>query len=85
MITMQGCHQTIHVITGNKVIFHLLSLHCGYGKRYLSPFVTQTASKICCTNIAAYVQGPALVLAPSLAAKVKVVDFCDEKITSPTT
>jgi hypothetical protein len=56
--------------------------------RHWQPFATQTFSKFCHTSTAAYVRGSALVLVPSLAAKINVVGFphyrvmdrfCDEK------
>jgi hypothetical protein len=57
----------------------LLSPHHGYGKRHWSPFAALSLSKVCCTSIAAYVRGPALVLLPNLASKVKMVGFPDNR------
>jgi hypothetical protein len=57
----------------------LLSPHHGYGKRHWSPFAAQQLYKVCCTSIAAYVRGPALVLIPNLVSKVKMVGFPDDR------
>ena len=59
-------------------MIRLLSPHHGYGKRHWSPFAAQPLSKVYCTSIAAYVRGPAPVLVPYLASKVKMVGFPDD-------
>jgi hypothetical protein len=60
-------------------MIRLLSPHHGYVKSHWSPFAAQPLSKVCCTSIAAYVRGPALVLVPNLASKVKMVGFSDDR------
>jgi hypothetical protein len=77
VLYIQCRNQMRDIITVDKVTFHPLSSHSGYAKRHRSPFVTHSASKVCCTSSAAHMQGPAFVLVPSLAVKVKVVWFPD--------
>jgi len=76
LVYIQGCNQVMDIITVDKFTFHPLASHCGYNKRHWLPFATQSALKVCCTSTA-YIQGPVLVLVPSLAVKVKVVRFPD--------
>jgi hypothetical protein len=62
IINIQTYHQTMNVIPINKVTFHPLSLHHGCNKRHWLPFMTEPLSKICCTSIAAWLWGQAVVL-----------------------
>jgi hypothetical protein len=34
VINIQDCHQTMNIVTVDKVTFHLLSSHHGYSKRH---------------------------------------------------
>ena len=66
---IQGCNQMMDIIAVDKITFHPLSSHCGYCKRHWSPFVTQSASKVCCTSFFFFFYGhynPLWVLAFSV-------------------
>jgi hypothetical protein len=73
MFKIQGCHQTMNVVTIDKVTSQPLSLHHGCNKRLRLPFVTQPPSKNCGMAV-----GPSSC--SGLAAKVKGVGFPDNRV-----
>jgi hypothetical protein len=72
MVNIQGCHQSMYIITGNKITFRLIISQHGTAKEADRLLQLNELRNICCTRIAENILRPAFVLVHGIAAKIKL-------------